>query len=259
MVSQDASARRTRPARHPTRPAAHNRLLAAFPRQDLAGLADQFEEVRLVRGQILFEPGQVPPHVHFPHAGTIISLVLPLRDGGTTETVTVGLEGAVGLGVDAADAAVEAYTRGVVQMPGAAARILTTSLARAAAASPALRQLLARHAEAAMSMALQTAACNAQHPLRARLARWLLTAQDRSGDAAAPLPLTQEVLAEMLSVRRASVGEVALALQAEGLVRLSRGGVRVLDRAGLEGAACECHAALRCRYGRLLPGPEAGR
>ncbi|MDO9712211.1 Crp/Fnr family transcriptional regulator [Paracraurococcus lichenis] len=240
---------------------ASNCLLAALPHQDQPDLAPYLEEVTLVRGQVLFEPGHVPSHVHFPHAGTMVSLVLPLRDGGTTETVTVGLEGAAGISVDATDATVEAYTRAVVQMPGTATRILTTDLARAAAASPSLRHLLARYAEAAMSMALQTAACNAQHPLRPRLARWLLTAQDRADDAAAPVPLTQEFLAEMLSVRRASAGEAALGLQAEELVRLSRAGVTVLDRARLEGASCECHGALRRRFAQLLPDclPQGAR
>lgn len=234
-----------------------NRLLAALPVEGRARLAAQIEEVRLVRGQVLYEPGQVPAHVYFPHAGAMISLVLPLRDGGVTETVTVGLEGAAGLPIDAADPGIEAYTRGVVQMPGPAARVLTTRLAEAAAASPALRQLFARSAEVVMSMALQTAACNATHALRPRLARWLLTTLDRAAPTAAPegtmLPLTQEFLAEMLGVRRATVGEALLALQAEELVRLRRGGVLVLDRAGLGRVTCECYEALRRRLARLLP------
>src|SRR5690348_11016099 len=97
---------------------AGNRLLASFPQWDRAHLAPEIEEVRLVRGQLLFEAGRVPGHVYFPHEGTMVSLVLPLRDGRVTETITVGREGAAGLGVDAADGSVDAFVRGVVQMPG---------------------------------------------------------------------------------------------------------------------------------------------
>ena len=234
-----------------------NRLLAALPPEDRALLADEIEDVRLARRQVLFEPGHVPAHVWFPHAGTMISLVLPLRDGGLTETVTVGLEGAAGLPVDVTAPEVEAYTRAVVQIPGPAARVLATRLAEAAAASPRLRQVLTRSVEVAMSMALQSAACNAAHALRPRLARWLLTALDRADPAALPdmvaLPLTQEFLAEMLGVRRATVGEALLGLQADGLVRLRRGGVLVLDRDRLGHVACECYEAVRRRIASLLP------
>jgi CRP-like cAMP-binding protein len=234
-----------------------NRLLGAFPPNDRASLNPDLEEVRLIRGQVLFEPGEVPTHVYFPHEGTMISLVMPLRDGGATETVTVGLEGAAGIGVDATDHEVAAFVRALVQMPGMAARIPSARLVDAAIASPALRHLLARYAEAAMSMALQSAACNAAHPVRARLARWLLVALDRAGPAPAGdgtiLPLTQEFLAEMLGVRRATVGEALLALQAEGLVRLRRGGPMVLHRDGLTRASCECYAAVHDRFAALLP------
>ena len=213
--------------------------------------------MRLVHGQVLFEPGRVPSHVHFPHAGTMISLTLPTRDGREAETVTVGLEGAAGLGVDPADATVEAFVRGVVQMPGAATRIATERLAKAAEASAPLCRLLSRHAEAAMAMALQSVACNAAHPLRARLARWLLVALDRAGpDTDGHLPLTQEFIALMLGVRRATVGDALLALQGEGTVRLRRGGLTVLDRERLGAAACECYGAVRRRYARLLPEVE---
>lgn len=238
-----------------------NRLLAAFSPGDHARLGPDLEQVQLIRGQVLFEPGEVPTHVYFPHEGTMISLVMPLHDGGATETVTVGLEGAAGIGVDATDREVDAFVRGLVQMPGMAARVPSARLVDAAIASPALRHLLARYAEAAMSMALQSAACNAAHPVRARLARWLLVALDRAGPAPAGdgtmLPLTQEFLSEMLGVRRATVGEALLALQAEGLVRLRRGGPVVLDRRRLGDAACECYAAVRRRFAVLLPSVSA--
>jgi CRP-like cAMP-binding protein len=232
-----------------------NRLLAALPRRERGLLAPDLEEVRLVRGQVLFEPGRVPSHVHFPHAGTMISLVLPLHEGGETETVTVGIEGAAGIGVDPTETTIESFLRGMVQMPGAAARVPAKRLAEAAGASPVLRRLLSRHAEAAMSMALQSVACNAAHRQPARLARWLLVALDRAApEDGGRLPLTQEFLAMMLGVRRATVGDALLAFQARGLVRLHRGGVTVLDRERLGRTACECYDAVRRRYAALLPG-----
>ncbi|RYJ04452.1 MAG: Crp/Fnr family transcriptional regulator [Acetobacteraceae bacterium] len=220
-------------------------------------LAPALEQVRLVYGQILFEPGRVPSHVHFPHAGTMISLVLPLRDGRECETITVGSEGLAGLGTDPTDTTVETFVRGIVQMPGDATRIPTERLAEVAAASPPLRRLLVRYAEAAMSMALQSVACNAAHPLRARLARWLLVALDRAAPGSGGrLALTQEFIAVMLGVRRATVGDALLAFQAEGFVRLQRGGLVILDRKALGATACECHAAVRRRYAYLLPEVE---
>jgi CRP-like cAMP-binding protein len=237
-----------------------NRLLAAFPRPDLDRLRPDLEERRLARGDVLFEVGGAPGHACFPHAGTMVSLVLPTPEGGAIETVTVGREGFVGLGVDPTDATVEAYARAVVQMPGSATVAPAARIAEIAAASPALRRLLARHAEAAMSMALQSAACLAAHPVRARLARWLLTAADRA--VAEPgrdpvLPLTQEFVAEMLGVRRATAGDALLALQAEGLLELRRGAVVLRDRPGLERASCACYAAVRRRWMRLLPEASA--
>jgi CRP-like cAMP-binding protein len=244
-------------SRRPARPVrgAGNRLLAALPRPDRDRLAPDLEDVWLVQGQILFEAGRVPSHVHFPHTGTMVALVLPLRDGRESETVTVGPEGAAGLGVDPTDTAVEAFVRGIVQMPGSAARIPIGRLAEAALVSSPLRRLLARHAEAAMSMALQSVACNAAHSLRARLARWLLLALDRAGpEAGGRLGLTQDFIATMLGVRRATVGDALLSFQVEGLLRMRRGGLTVTDREALEAAACECYGAVRRRYARLLPG-----
>jgi len=184
-----------------------NRMLAALPRRGRARLASYLKEVMLARREVLFEPGCVPAHADLPHEGPMNSLVVPLRDGSTTEAVPVGLEGAAGIGVDATDPTMEAFTRGVVQMPGTATCLPAARMAEAAAASLPPRRPFSHHAEAAMSLALQSVARNAVHRVKARLARWLLMAP---------------------------------------------------DRAGLKGAACECYAALRGRYERLLRPAGAG-
>ncbi len=231
-----------------------NHLLAALSPDDRTRLAADFEEVPLTRGQVLFEPGAVPSHAYFPHEGTMISLVLPLREGRTAETITVGAEGVAGVGMDPTDPTLEAYTRAIVQMPGRATRVATARLSRVASESSTLRPLLSRFLAAALSMALQGVACNASHPVRARLARWLLTASDRAvGPHANALPLTQEFLAEMLGVRRATVSEIVLALQDEGVLRVRRGSLQILDRERLAGVTCECYGVLKQRFARLLP------
>lgn len=236
-----------------------NHLLAALPAGDQALLAADMQEVFLTRGQILFEDGQVPAHVYFPYAGSMVSLVLPLRDGGVTETVSIGVEGAVGLTVDPSDRAVPSFGRGLVQLPGQAARISRERLADAALASPSLARVLARFMEALMSMAVQSVACNANHPVRSRLARWLLIASDRANPGGDPvsLPLTQEFLAEMLGVRRATVGETLLAFQAEGTLRVRRGRILIGQRDLLEKTSCECYGTIRRRFADLLPAPSA--
>jgi CRP-like cAMP-binding protein len=151
----------------------------------------------------------------------------------------------------------EPLGRGMVQVPGAAARLPRAQLVEAVSDSPALRRLLAHYAAAAVSVAMHTAVCNARHPLRARLATWLLAALDRAPSGSMVLPQTQEFLAEMLGMHRASVNAAALALQADGLIRIGRGRVLILDRLALEKVACGCRDATRRRWARLLPGmPE---
>ncbi|MDO9711530.1 Crp/Fnr family transcriptional regulator [Paracraurococcus lichenis] len=205
----------------------------------------------LTLGEVLFEPGIVPGHVYFPHAGTMIALALPLAEGGSAEMATIGDEGAAGLGLDAADPEPDPLTRGIVRIPGPADRIATARLADAAAGSPLLRRLLARHAEASVAMALHAAACHGRHPLPARLATWLLTALDRAPRGEPAIPLTQEFLAERLGIHRATLSPALLSLRRDRMLRVRRGRVLVLDRAALEHAACGCRAAVRRRFARL--------
>ncbi|CAA9272678.1 MAG: cAMP-binding proteins - catabolite gene activator and regulatory subunit of cAMP-dependent protein kinases [uncultured Acetobacteraceae bacterium] len=229
-------------------PALRNRLLAALPPPDLARLWPQLEPVALLVPQILYAAGQPIPAVHFIETGWV-SKVARLEGGDLAEVGLVGREGMVGLslalGADAAS------TEAMVQGTGTALRMDAAAFGDALAGSAALHRLLLRYALAFQAQVAQTAACNGRHRLEERLARWLLMAHDRAdGD---DLPLTQDFLSMMLGVRRSGVTIAAGILQKAGLIRYVRGRIAVLDRPGLEAAACECHAAVRREHARLLP------
>ena len=167
---------------------------------------------------------------------------------------TVGNEGAVGAGALLDDNT--ATGRYLVQLPGSALAIEPAKLRIALEESPSLRALLAAYARAFVGQVMQSVACNAVHSAEERCARWLLMTHDRSGGDT--FALTQEFLAQMLGVHRPTVTIVARTLQRAGLIRYSRGSITVLDRAGLEEAACECYHLIRRRYERLLPQTGAG-
>jgi CRP-like cAMP-binding protein len=226
-----------------------NRLLAALDPEDFTPLEPDLEVVELSRGQVLYEPGDVIRHVYFPHEA-IISLVNVMEDGGTTEIAVFGREGVVGL--LSALVTREAFGRYIVQMSGTASRVPFERLNEVRNARPALRQLIMRYGEALLAQTFQTVSCNAVHVVEARCCRWILSMHDRADQAT--LPLTHEFLAEMLGVQRSSVSVVTRTLQTAGLVQQSRGGITVIDRAGLEETACECYGRIRRIYQRLLPG-----
>jgi CRP-like cAMP-binding protein len=163
---------------------------------------------------------------------------------------TRGNEGLVGLAALLGAEGSESQT--LAEIPGTALRLPAAVLVAAVDAQPALRRLLLRYTQAYLTQVAQGAACNRLHGIEARCARWLLMTHDRVGGSDA-FPLTQEFLAIMLGVRRAGVSVAAGALQDAGLIRYRRGGIRVLDRAGLEAAACECYGVVRRQYDRLLP------
>jgi CRP-like cAMP-binding protein len=226
-----------------------NRLLAALDSEDFTPLEPDLEVVELSRGQVLYEPGDVIRHVYFPHEA-IISLVNVMEDGGTTEIAVFGREGVVGL--LSALVTREAFGRYIVQMSGTASRITFERLNEVRNARPALRQLIMRYGEALLAHTFQNVSCNAIHPVEARCCRWILAMHDRAdGDT---LPLTHEFLSEMLGVQRSSVSVVTRTLQMAGLIQQSRGGITVIDRAGLEETTCECYGRIRRIYQRLLPG-----
>ena len=226
-----------------------NRLLAALEPEDFAHLEPYLESVTLALGQVLYEPGDTIRHVYFPH-DTVVSLVNVMEDGSSVEVGVFGREGVMGL--LSALATREAFGRYVVQMPGTAPRASYERLNEVRNACPKLRQLIAFYGEALLAQTFQTVSCNAVHVVEARCCRWILSMHDRTDQDT--LPLTHEFLAAMLGVQRSTVSVVTRTLQTAGLIRQSRGGITVTDRAGLEDAACECYGKIRRHYQRLLPG-----
>jgi len=234
-----------------------NRLLDALPAGDRALLAKGLSAHGMEHGDVLFEPGQDVTHVYFPGPGMIAALLLNLHDGITAEAAMIGQEGAIGGIISAGNK--PAFTRGVVQIAGSAMRPPTEVLESAKRRSHALRDHFARYADCLLAQVLQSVACNAVHEFDARLARWILTTQDRIGGH--ELRVTQEFMAEMLGVRRTYATRVIARLEKGGGIRHSRGMVWIVDRRKLERQACECYAYLRRHYERILPGvyPPAPR
>lgn len=236
--------------RHPDpAPWPENRLLAGLPAAEAARLAPLLEDVTFGAGDVVYRANGPVDAVYFPRGG-VFSMVLTTADGATVEVGTVGREGL--LGVPLVLGADRSPTRVFCQVPPGPARRLSADAFRAATGRGGrLPALVGRYTQALLNQVSQTAACNRLHAVETRLARWLLMARDRlDGDV---VLLTQEFLAHMLGVRRASVTEAALALQRAGLIGYTRGRVTVLDRPGLEAAACECYRVVRAEYDRLLP------
>lgn len=241
--------RRTAPAVLPG-----NRLIAALDDRTRALVAPDLEPVPLARGAVLFHPGDDVAQVHFPLGSAVISLLAVLADGRAAEVATIGREGAVGGIVSGGHK--PAFCRAVVQIAGQALRLPAARLQAAKDGAPAMRDLFARYADCLLAQVQQSVVCNAAHALEARLCRWLLATLDRVGGP--DIPLTQDALAEMLGSQRSTVTPVAGELRRRGLIAYRRGEVRVLDRAGLEAASCECHAAVRRHFDSLLPGLYPG-
>jgi CRP-like cAMP-binding protein len=208
----------------------------------------------LPQGLVLQEQEALVEDVYFPSSG-VISLISVMEGGEVVETATVGREGAVGafggLGPW------RAFTRAVVQVPGAAAVISVARFQAAAGQSSRIRNLILRYKETLLAQVQQTAACNALHPLEARLARWLLQTLDRADDPA--LPLTQDLMARMLAVRRTTVTLIAGQLQEAGLISYRRGHLHVLDRSRLEETACECYGTIRRRTDAIFDDHKTDR
>lgn len=217
-----------------------NRLLASLPRQCYRQLAPSLAPVALVFGEVLYEPGAPIRDVYFP-GGSVVSLLTVVDGRSALEVGLVGREGMVGiplaLGIGVSP------VRALVQGGGSALRMSAAGLRKSLHASPALQRGLHRYAAALMAQITQTAACNRFHRVEARLARWLLMTGDRVG--AGEFHLTQEFLAHMLGVRREGVTGAASALQRRGLIGYRRGDIRIVDRAGLEAAACGCYELVR--------------
>jgi CRP-like cAMP-binding protein len=216
-----------------------NKLLASLPRSQFNLFVPHLTVVTLAQGAVVFETGDEVDQIYFPHNG-MFSLLAVMRDGKAIETATVGREGVIG-----AMAGLGLYTslvRVVVQLPLVASKIAASQFRKVVAASEAVRDLSIHFNEVLLTQARITAACNALHPVEARFCRWLLQSADRA--ASETITLTQELLAEMLGVRRTSVTEVAGKLQHEGVITYSRGVIKILDRDGLERLSCECYQTL---------------
>lgn len=216
-----------------------NRLLAALPREHFNMIAPHLTTTTYTQNVILLETGDEVDQVYFPNNG-MLSLLAVMRDGKAIETATVGREGVVG--AMAGLGLYRSMVRVVVQLPTTASRISSTHFRRAVAASEPLRNMCIQYNEVLLTQARVTAACNALHPVEERFARWLLQSADRAESAT--VGLTQELMSEMLGVRRTSVTEVAGKLQAAGLISYSRGVIKILDRDALEKTSCECYQTL---------------
>jgi CRP-like cAMP-binding protein len=224
-----------------------NRLLRALPPDDFALLAGSLKPVTLEFKEVLYEPDQPIESVYFIESGSA-SMLVPIDDGDFAEVGLVGREGLVGLpvilGVDSST------TEPLIQMQGVALRMQAAALQEAFDRSAALRRLLLRYTQAFYNQVTQTAACNSNHTLDERLARWLLMVHDRAeGDT---FPMTQEFMSMMLGVRRAGVSVTARVLQKAGAISYHHGTMIVTNRAILKGAACACYGIIRQQFQRVL-------
>jgi CRP-like cAMP-binding protein len=224
-----------------------NHILASLPPGDYRRIAQKIESVALRKGQAIHEPHGPISHVYFPRTG-VASIVTRMSEGGTIEVATIGNEGVVGLSAYLGNgrSSMEVF----VQIPGEAARMSSHVFVQEIRAGTALRGILRRYTQALLTQMGQSAACNRVHPVFERCARWLLMSHDRvPGDE---FSLTQEFLAEMLGVRRASVTQVAGTLKRKGLIDYRRGVMRIVNRKALEKAACECYRLIRSEHEHLV-------
>jgi CRP-like cAMP-binding protein len=228
--------------------ARRNHLLAALPDADWQRWQPQLEWVPLPLGQVLYESGCTMSHVYFP-TDAIVSLLYVMADGASAEIAVVGNEGVVGISLFMGGGSTP--SRAVVQSAGQGWRLRAAAIRDEFNDSAPVMHLLLRYTQALITQMAQTAVCNRHHVLDQQLCRWLLLSLDRLGGD--ELRMTQELIANMLGVRREGVTEAALKLQRDGLIRYSRGHITVLDRAGLEARTCECYEVVKKEYARLLP------
>lgn len=225
-----------------------NRLLAMLPEGEWERWRPQLELVELPLGKVLHESGVGLSHVYFPTTA-IVSLLYVLADGASAEIAVVGLEGLVGVTLFMGGGSTP--SRAVVQSAGLGYRLRAQALQVEFERAGPVMHLLLRYTQALITQMAQTAVCNRHHELDQQLCRWLLLSLDRlPGDE---LVMTQELIANMLGVRREGVTEAARKLQSAGLIRYARGHIVVLDRPGLEARTCECYAVVKKEYDRLLP------
>lgn len=225
-----------------------NQLLAALPEEERSRLAPHLEPVELRLGEVIYESAARPRHVYFPGSG-IISLLYVMQNGASGEIAIVGNEGLVGFSLLLGGG--RTPSRAVVQSAGAACRIAARHARDEFDRTGAFQNILLHYAQALLTQMGQTAVCNRHHSVEQQLCRWLLMSLDRLPSN--ELHMTQELIANMLGVRREGVTEAAGALQRAGIIRYARGHIEVLDRPRLERAACECYEVVKKEFARLLP------
>jgi CRP-like cAMP-binding protein len=225
-----------------------NRLIAALPEAESGRLLPHLERVALPPGLVLHEAGAVQPYVYFP-ADSIVSLLYVMENGASAEIAIVGNEGLVGVSLFMGGETTP--SRAVVQSAGHAYRVPSTLVKDEFDRGGPLQHLLLRYTQALITQMAQAAVCNRHHTLGQQLCRRLLLSLDRLPSN--QLSMTQELIANMLGVRREGVTEAAGNLRAAGLIHYSRGKITVLDRPGLEAEVCECYDVVRREYARLLP------
>lgn len=227
----------------------HNRLLSALPPQVFDRLKPDLRLIDMPLGKVIYESGAELEHVYFPTPSCIISMLYVMADGASAEIAVVGDEGMVGIALFMGGGTTP--SRAVVQSAGQAFQLKGEALVREFERHTGLQILLLRYTQALITQMSQTAVCNRHHSLEQQLCRWLLLSLDRLPSN--ELTMTQELIANMLGVRREGVTEAAGHLQQRGLIRYSRGRITIVDRPGLEERVCECYAVVKKEYDRLLP------
>jgi CRP-like cAMP-binding protein len=243
-----------RPVPKTAAPPPQNKILAALPGKEYQRLLPHLTPVSLGLGETLYEMEGSITHVYFPNS-SVVSLVTHMEEGTSVEVGLIGREGMVGLSVVMGDDVSQNHA--VVQIADGAMRMETGELKKELKRGGQLQGLLLRYSLTLLKQVSQTAACNRNHNMGERLARWLLLCQDRVGGN--ELRLTQEFLAQMLGTRRSRVSEAAIILQHAELIRYSRGIITILDRKGLEEFVCECYQAVRTEFERLFGGRQKTR
>jgi CRP-like cAMP-binding protein len=225
-----------------------NHLLGALPAAEARRWWPLLESVELPLGSVLYESGGTLSHVYFPTTA-IVSLLYVMENGASAEIAVVGNEGVVGISLFMGGESTP--SRAVVQSAGNGLRLKAAAMKEESNRAGPVLHLMLRYTQALITQMAQTAVCNRHHSLDQQLCRWLLLSLDRlQGNK---LAMTQELIANMLGVRREGVTEAALKLQHAGLIQYARGHITVLDRAGLENRSCECYAVVKREYDRLLP------
>jgi len=233
----------------PARPNPHqNHLLDALPVGDYRRLAPDLELVPMPLGEVLYEPGGQMRYVYFPTT-SIVSLLYVMEDGASAEIAIVGNEGMLGISLFMGGESTP--SRAVVQSAGYGFRLRSKLIKNEFGRFGPTMHLLLRYTQALITQMAQTAVCNRHHSVDQQLCRWLLLSLDRLSSN--ELSMTQELIANMLGVRREGVTEAAGKLQDAGLIRYRRGNITVLDRPGLEKRSCECYQVVKTEFDRLLP------